>query len=1309
MKPKTPYAVACAALLAIHAAQAETIALITDFTDPASGAIADTLELLQSAGHTVTVVGTGTVNGSLTTAYNGGPQTKAQFLETFDVVLISRTCGSANFTDAAGWSALNTGIVNANAYAARAGDRLGWFGAAQLNAAANNPDTTIVDAAHPIFEGVTITDGSANLFTDPFIGEQWSSMQGSIGTGTVLARAVSNAEAIPIAVWNPGNTFANGIVVPKRRVFFSLTGYNNPAATQLANTNGLTAAGDAAFLNAITWAAFDEQIPDSDNDGLPDAWEEANFGDITLYDGDDDPDGDGFKNIEEYEAGSNPNNADSVPGDIDGDGLLDEDEIAFFGNLNQGPDGDFDGDHTSNIDEMNGGTSPANANDWPDIDDDGMADGWELANGLVVGTDDSGADPDGDDFSNLQEFLAGTDPHDPDWFPGHAILAHRWSFNGDLVDSVGGSDAQILNDDPLSLGFSSVQSDTDVELFGGTKTASDYILLGNNLLSDLQEDGVKPVTIELWATQNFVSNWSRIWDFGRDVNGDPGAQGSLRMTWSTGTDVNTDQVEWAGAAGVWNTNAPYVPTAPYHIVMTIVPAVYSNGAINVGSQVTWYSAPASSSQDGGHPLFTAKGTFNTALDLRGLIDTVGYLGRSMWPDAIAAATYDEVRIWKGALSKTERELFQLLGPDNIDRADADDDGFPDQWELVHFGNTTTAAAGADADGDGETDDAELLAESDPTNDLSVSTDRDGDGLPDDWELQYFNNLLQTPFDDPDLDFSDNAEELAFGTDPSDPTSSPDTDGDGIPDGWEFEWFNDLTTADSTQRPGGTDTNFDGDFDTDLEEFLAGTDPLDEFSGRDEDDDGLPDFWEWTYFQSLGDPGYLQYNGTHDPDGDGASNAVEFAAGTDPNNPDDFPDVNDDGIPDGILLAATDGFGASSFNSGLNWTGGIAPAPGTNNTVIGFTLRTPDVDAANTTFAGDLLVISNSGSIWGKGTNSIASADYVLHFGTIRNAVSAPGPITFGGTIEVLDDSTLWADNGPLIITADVSGSAALTLTGNAAAINPVQFDSSGNTWTGDLFQGPRASLIVNGTLATGSGSVHTIAPQGPGVSNTIGGTGTLDLAGTLEFDLSQTTPADGATWNILTTSNLNFGAGFTVTGAGFTSDGGAVGTRIWTSGDGDYVFDEMTGVLSFVGEVVGYDAWAATAGLTPGANDGALDNPDSDGYPNLLEYQLGGDPLAAEAALVTTTRDATHLVFTFERRDLSEADSSLTFRWSTALSTWNEVAVGATSSGPDANGVTVTVTEDGGSSADFDLIEIRVPLTNAVNGRLFGQLRGSQP
>jgi hypothetical protein len=67
-----------------------------------------------------------------------------------------------------------------------------------------------------------------------------------------------------------------------------------------------------------------------------------------------------------------------------------------------------------------------------DSDGDGMTDDWELLNGLLPSDPgDAGSDPDGDDFTNLEEFHNGTDPHV--WnprFSSYASLSVAATFNG---------------------------------------------------------------------------------------------------------------------------------------------------------------------------------------------------------------------------------------------------------------------------------------------------------------------------------------------------------------------------------------------------------------------------------------------------------------------------------------------------------------------------------------------------------------------------------------------------------------------------------------------------------------------------------------------------------------------------------------------------------------------------------------------------------------------------------------------------------------------------------------------------------------
>lgn len=56
--------------------------------------------------------------------------------------------------------------------------------------------------------------------------------------------------------------------------------------------------------------------------------------------------------------------------------------------------------------------------------------------------------------------------------------------------------------------------------------------------------------------------------------------------------------------------------------------------------------------------------------------------------------------------------------------------------------------------------------------FASAADIDGDGLDDDWEMAYFGHLNYGADDDPDGDLATNLEEFIAGTDPTDPLDAP---------------------------------------------------------------------------------------------------------------------------------------------------------------------------------------------------------------------------------------------------------------------------------------------------------------------------------------------------------------------------------------------------------------------------------------------------------------------------------------------------------------------------------------------------------
>lgn len=161
--------------------------------------------------------------------------------------------------------------------------------------------------------------------------------------------------------------------------------------------NFILAEGALYILSSSSVTALNVE-GDLDGDSLPDWWEKR-FGDIdSLLD----QDGDGLSAVEEFTYRTNP-----LVSDTDGDGLNDSDEV----NAHETSPliADSDGDTLSDNEEVATLLTDPNL---ADSDGDGLNDNLEIEVGLdPLDASDAEADTDGDGYTNRHEALAGTDIH----------------------------------------------------------------------------------------------------------------------------------------------------------------------------------------------------------------------------------------------------------------------------------------------------------------------------------------------------------------------------------------------------------------------------------------------------------------------------------------------------------------------------------------------------------------------------------------------------------------------------------------------------------------------------------------------------------------------------------------------------------------------------------------------------------------------------------------------------------------------------------------------------------------------------------
>jgi len=641
-------------------------------------------------------------------------------------------------------------------------------------------------------------------------------------------------------------------------------------------------------------------MKDTDGDTMHDGWE-VFFGLEPLRPSDnfEDKENDGLPNIYEY------NNSLVNTGWIDNDGIF-----------TTRPDyNDTDEDTISDNDELFNYLTDPTSND---TDGDGMPDGWEIKYGLnPISAADANQDLDNDGwdfdrnfnitsdewFTNLEEYLNGTDPTDndtdddgiPDGWEGYYGLEPTDPSDANQDYDEDGYDANRLfgiqqsekytNIEEFLNNTNPISNDTDgdgmsdgwevyyglnpLDVYDSTvDNDKDGFDLNNN--GTLEEDEEHNNILEFQAdTHPYIADTDAdgMWDGWEWLYGlDP--LNPLDANFDTDNDGVINRLEYNNTAA-----------GPYIEVDNITTSHPNNNdtdgdGLEDGDELFIHlTDPTANDTDGdGMPDgWEVKYGLNPLDSEDALLDLDDDSFDADWNDNITN-------------SELYANLYEYQNGTDPTNGDTDNDGMPDGWE-VYWGFQPLNFS--DANDDSDNDSLINLYEFDNSRvDGFIDNVRSMD------DITGSNPLLR----DTDADLISDGEECIFGEDGyvTDP-SNPDSDGDGMPDGWEM--LHGLDPFDPSD--GETDLDNDGwDFDrngtieqwekfTNLEEYLNGTDP----NNNDTDGDGMIDGWEGYYGLNANSPDDKDWDSDsdgYDSDRDGElspdekyTNYEEFLMDTNP--------------------------------------------------------------------------------------------------------------------------------------------------------------------------------------------------------------------------------------------------------------------------------------------------------------------------------------------------------------------------------------------------------------------------------------------
>ncbi|MCW1923139.1 autotransporter-associated beta strand repeat-containing protein [Luteolibacter arcticus] len=348
---------------------------------------------------------------------------------------------------------------------------------------------------------------------------------------------------------------------------------------------------------------------------------------------------------------------------------------------------------------------------------------------------------------------------------------------------------------------------------------------------------------------------------------------------------------------------------------------------------------------------------------------------------------------------------------------------------------------------------------------------------------------------------------------------------------------------------------------------------------------------------------------------------------------------------------------------------------------GFT-GTATLAAGQNVFVWENSLAGSAGAAWtieGSYAMTLDLSSPTIHLGSLSgtNPATQIGGWNLSSGVHTFEIGALGTSTGFAGVFADSpigghTGTVALTKVGTGTLSL-----SGASTYTGD-------TTVNAGALVLASGGALTFAPTTDGISNKITGAGTVTLNGTFNINLAGADTTSGNEWTLVDVANKTYGGTFAIPGFTETAD-------VWTmTGSNTWTFTESTGILTVTGD--NYTTWAASF---PGIGDPAPSaDPDHDGIENLLEFVVGGDPrVSSTSFLPTLATVGPNLVLSYDRNDDSESGTTQVGQWSADLITWQDISP-------------VLLNENGGAP---DAMTVSIPLTNAVNGKLFARLHVTRP